>query len=163
MTEWGLYEDQGKRTIFWFDLDEMHLNRQEPPAIVLHWIGFSPDGSQLGLSGYSESKGKNQFVLLHLESGEYHELPIPASFNRIAWSPDGSQIAVLEEAGSSFDAHSGRKINLYSAIDGQLEEQFAIDGELPDVRHISIPLDGWSAEFDLLIQDLSTCAAPPGN
>jgi len=162
MAEWTLDAEENEREIYWFDLDSMHLNRLEPPGMVLHWIGFSPDGSQLGLSGYSEREGKNQFALLDLETGEYHELPIPASFNRITWSPDGSQIAVLEEAGSSFDADSERKINLYSAIDGKLEEQFTVEGELPDVRHISIPLDGWSAEFDLLIQDLSTCAIPPG-
>jgi hypothetical protein len=157
---WTVFLAEETEMVYWFDLDELQLSRHQLPEMALVWIEFSPDNSILGMSGYSEVDGGNRFILLDTNNGTSRTLPISAGFNRISWSPDGSQILVLEETGSSFDLESRRTLNFYSANDGQLVERIEVENVTTDLNQLKIQLDGWEVEFDLTIQDITTCAAP---
>ena len=154
-----LAEETGK--VFWFDLDELQLSSHQLPEMALVWIGFSPDNSILGMSGYSEVDGGNHFILLDTNNGNSRTLPISHGSNRITWSPDGSQILVLEESGSSFDLDSRRTVNIYSANDGELVEQIEVENVPTDLNRLKIPINGWEAEFDFSIQDITSCTTAP--
>ena len=113
------------------------------------------------MSGYSEVDGGNHFILLDTNNGNSRTLPISHGSNRITWSPDGSQILVLEESGSSFDLDSRLTVNIFSANDGQLVEQIEVENVLTDLNRLKIPINSWEAEFDLTIQDITSCTAAP--
>lgn len=160
-TKWTMYSGKGISNVFWFDLDELRLSSHRLPEIHLHWIGFSPDNELLAMSGFSSTSGQSLIFLLDTDSGTMQTLPIPDSFIRVAWNPDGSQIMVLVEAGSSFDSDAERKINIYSASDGQLLDQIRVNDVPSDLNKARISLDGWEAEFNLFIQDITSCTAAP--
>ncbi len=160
---WRYFQDEEIGDIFWFDLDELQLSSHQLPDMALHWIGFSPDERWLAMSGFSETDGTNQFFLLNTDAGTIQSLPIQASFNRIAWSSDGSQIMVLEESPPSFDSDAERNINIYSVVDGQLVDQIEVKDVPYDLNNLRIPFKGGEIEFKLGVQDISSCAAPPRN
>ena len=161
--KWTIYPGKAISNVFWFDLDELNLSSTELPEIALHWLGFSPDNELLAISGNSPTSGEYLFFLLDMDRGEIQTLPIPENFNRVEWSPDGSQILVLEEAWSSFDADPERTIKIYSAIDGQFVDQIEVKDVPYDLNTLRIPFGGDEVEFKLGIQDISSCAAPPRN
>jgi hypothetical protein len=162
--KWTYFPGKEANKIFWFDLDELQVTSLSFPDLVLHWIGFSPDERWLAVSGYSEADGYNQLKMIDTATGIVKPLPISASFNRITWSPDGKQILVLEEeTGSSFVSDAERTISIYSASDGRLEDQIKVVDIPSDLNHLKVALDGWEAEFDLSLQDMDSCAAPPRN
>jgi len=160
--KWSIYPGEAISNVFWFDLDELQLSSHRLPEIFPHWIGFSPDNRLLAMVGPRVISGKNQFFMLDMETGAFQNLPITASFNRVAWSPDGTQILVLEEAGSSFDPHTERTINAYSASDGKFVDQLKVEVVPTDLNTLRIHLQGGEAEFKLALQDIASCTAPPG-
>jgi hypothetical protein len=160
--KWSIYPGEAISNIFWFDLDELQLYSHRLPRIFLHWIEFSPDNRLLAMVESREISGKNQFLMLDMETGSIQSLPITTSFNRVAWSPDGTQILVLEEAGSSFDPHAERTINAYSASDGKFIDQLQVEVVPTDLNTLRIHLQGGEAEFKLSLQDIASCTAPSG-
>ena len=161
--KWSIYPGEAISNVFWFDLDELQLSSHRLPGIFPYWIGFSPDNRLLAMAGPRVISGKNQFFMLDMETGAIRSLPITTSFNRVAWSPDGSQILVLEETGSSFDPDAERTIHVYSASDGQFVDQLQVEVVPPDLNTLRIHLQGGEVEFKLAIQDITACSAPPGN
>ena len=161
--KWSIYPGEAISNVFWFDLDELQLSSHRLPGILPHWIGFSPDNRLLAMASLREISGKNQFLMLDMETGAIQSLPITASFNNVAWSPDGSQILVLEEAGSTFDQDAERTINVYSASDGQFVDQLKVEVVPSDLNTLRIQFQGGEVEFKLGIQDITACSAPPGN
>lgn len=160
--KWTYFPDRKSNKIYWFDLDEMQISDYQLPEIALHWIGFSPDNRTLGMSGFSEADGRYIFILMDTENGTSRRLPIVAIFNRIAWSSDGNRILVLEEIPPSFDSDAERIINVYSSENGQLLDQIKVKDGLSESNDLRI-LDGGVVEFIPGIQDISSCAAPPGD
>ena len=164
LAKWTYFPGEEASKIFWFDLDELQVSSLSLPDLVMHWIGFSPDERWLAVSGVSEADGYNQFKLIDTATGIVKPLPISASFNRVTWSPDGKHILVIEEeTGSSFVSDAERTISIYSASDGRLEDQIKVVDIPTDLNHLKVALDGWEAEFDLSLQDINSCAAPPRN
>lgn len=159
--KWTYFPDEGNNKIFWFDLHDLELFSHVLPEMALYWIGFSPDNRFLGMSGFSEGDERNRFILLDTETGISQTLPISVSYNRLAWSPDGNQILVLEEAGSSFDLEVRRTLNVYSASEGQLLDQVKVDVVSLGIDHLKIQYDDGEVEFYLSIQDIASCTARP--
>ena len=158
------YPPEENENVYWFDLDELQIHHYELPDVALQlvWIGFSPDDRYLALSGFNEKYQHEFFYILDTTSGTMRMLPIPGSYNRKTWSQDGTQILVLEEAGSSFEAETARSILVYSADDGDLMEKIEVT-EIPNrSNELVVPINGWEAEFDLGLQDIASCTAPPG-
>jgi dipeptidyl aminopeptidase/acylaminoacyl peptidase len=140
----------------------MQISDHQLPEIALQWIGFSPDNRTLGMSGFSEADGQYRFILIDTENGTSRLLPIVAIFNRIAWSPDGNRILVLEEIPPSFDSDVERLIYVYSSEDGQLLDQIKVEDEHTELNDLRI-FYGGVVEFNPGIQDISSCTAPPGD
>jgi len=159
---WSIYPGEAISNVFWFDLDELQLSSHRLPEIFPHWIGFSPDNRLLAMVGPRLISGKNQFFMLDMETGAFQSLPITASFNRVAWSPDGTRILVLENAGSLFDPHAERTIHVYSASDGKFVDKLKVEVVPTDLNTLRIHLQGGEAEFKLALQDIASCTAPPG-
>ena len=159
--EWNFYAPVEESKIFWFDLDQLQLSSIEIPPLAVHWIGFSPDERHLAVSGFSDEEGMNRFVMVDTEEATIRTLPISANFNRITWNPDGTQILILEEDSSSFDPVVKRRIKIHSAVDSKLIERIDVEDFSATRDTLSIPMDGWTAEFQNAIQDITSCTAAP--
>ena len=160
--EWNFYAPAEENKIYWFALDQLELSSIEVTPMAVHWIGFSPDERHLAVSGVSEVDGRNQFAIVDTKDFVVRTLPILANFNRITWNPDGTKILILVEGGSSFDTDVKRRLRIHSAVDGELIERIDVEEYTMTNNKLSIPLDGWTAEFQLGIQDITSCTAAPG-
>jgi hypothetical protein len=159
-TNWSFFPVEENNRIYWFDLRHLELSSITLPVMSVQRISISPDNRLLAISGYSEQDGGDQFIVLDTESNTTRSLPIPANFNPISWSPDGTQIMVLEPKYAVNGSDSQQFINFYSATDGQLIDQLLVEGLPADNIYQKILIEDWEAEFNRSIQDLTSCALP---
>jgi hypothetical protein len=162
-TNWSYYKSAGSSSIHWFDLTELQVHSIPVPKIAARWIEFSPDTRMLAISGFSVEEGRYRLILVDTVSGESYTRPITSSDNRISWSPDGNQIAVLETTRDSEALDSNQKVNIYSVINGHLVERVIIENPPRNHDQLTIQIDNWEANFYIPVQDITYCAAAQRN
>lgn len=162
MAKWSLFPGEGTHLLYWVDLREAQLSSFSLPEMTIYWIGFSPDGRTLAVSGVSEADGNDLFILVDIDHMTSRTLPIHASDKKIAWSPDGTRIAVLNEPVILENSGIASRVNIYSAQNGEFLEQIETL-KIPGFESFKVALDGWEAEFTILLQDIESCASPPQN
>ncbi|MGW8227155.1 MAG: hypothetical protein ACWGOY_15545, partial [Anaerolineales bacterium] len=119
-TDWSYFPAEGNNKLYWFDLRQLELSSISLPVMSVERISFSPDNRSLAISGYSNENGGDQFIVVDTENNTTRSLPIPANFNPISWTPDGTQIMVLEPTYTNYESGSQQIISFYSVTDGQL-------------------------------------------
>jgi hypothetical protein len=159
-TKWSYFPAGEDNHIHWFDLRLLELSSIDLPVMSVQRISFSPDNRRLAISGYNEQVAGDQFIVLDTASNTTRLLPIPNSWNPISWTPDGNQILVLEPTYTNYESDFQQVLSFYSATDGQLIDQIQVEGLPVDNVTQEVPIEDWVAEFDLSIQDLTSCTIP---
>jgi WD40 repeat protein len=160
-SDWQIFPTEGKDRIYLFDLRHPNLVSLHIPETIIFRINFSPDNHSVAVVGYDGLNGQDKFYLVDVETRNYVQLPIPTGFVSIAWSPDSSQIAVIDRSIFPHGIGSSSSVHVYNAQTGDLIDKVITDGIPPEISNFEIPLEGWTAEFQFPLQDLSTCISPP--
>lgn len=143
--------------IYLLDLLNLDLIPLEIPDMVVLWIGFSPDNNSILVTGYDGLDGENGFYLIDTISRDYEQLPIRTGFGSVAWSPDNSKIAILDLSVSP--ESNSKRIRIFDVKTGEEERKFIFAKSLAGTANLEVPLDGWIANFQIPLQDLSQCTA----
>ena len=161
MSNWGIFPTDPKDKIYWLDLKELESFHLSIPNTFVFWTSISPDNQKIVVSGYDERDGQDRFYLIDVRTGVYELLPIQAGFSSIAWSPDGSEIAILDLSFYPSDFKSSIRIRIFDVQTGDEKRRF-ISNEIPNnATNLGVILDGWRANFQFPLQDLSHCTSPP--
>jgi hypothetical protein len=161
MSNWGIFPTDAKDKIYWLDLKELESFHLSIPNTFVFWTSVSPDNQKIVVSGYDERDGQDRFYLIDVKTGVYELLPIQAGFSSIAWSPDGSEIAILDLSFYPSDFKSSIRIRIFDVQTGDEKRRF-ISNEIPNnAANLGVILDGWRANFQFPLQDLSHCTSPP--
>lgn len=157
MSNWGIFLTDAKDKIYWLDLKELESFHLSIPDTFVFWTSISPDNQKIVVSGYDERDGQDRFLLIDVKTGVYELLPIQAGFSSIAWSPDGSEIAILDLPFYPSDFKSSIRIRIFDVQTGDENRRF-ISNEIPNnAANLEVILDGWRANFQFPLQDLSHC------
>jgi len=160
-SEWSLFPTNIKDKLYSVNLNKLNLVRLSIPDTIIYRISVSPDNRQVVVSGYDGLDGQDRFYLVDSDSGDHKLLPIPAGFGSIAWSPDGNQVAIMDRSIFHYGPDTSSIILVYDLESGEKINEFHTDNVISGSTTVTIPLDGWTAKFNLLLQDLSNCTNPP--
>ncbi|MCK5643072.1 MAG: hypothetical protein KAJ19_19850, partial [Gammaproteobacteria bacterium] len=160
-SKWSLFPTDIEDNIYWVDLFDIEpVNLQLQDTIVMR-ISFSPDNHTLAVAGYDGIDGQDKFYLVDIESGERELLTIPTGFGSIAWSPAGTQFAIMDWSIFPFVPYTTSNILVYDLNSREKIDEVMIDAIPPNTTDVVVALDGWTAEFHLPLQDLTHCTNPP--
>jgi hypothetical protein len=156
-----LLSQQPSLTLRWLDLQDLRVRtRRSIPAVEVSDLAFAPDSTRLAYFGLGSS-GEGVY-LADLASGQVNLLSLAEKARSLAWSPDGSQIALIGRGPwmSAWD-----ELVVLDATSGEVvyHAPYEIGGALPG----DAPLLGWGAEFLEAFPSqpagLEACAAPPAS
>ncbi len=160
-SNWRLFPTEVNDKIYWIDLHDLNLVSLDIPATNIFRINFSPDNRTVVVAGYDGLERQDSFYRIDIDSGEYDQLPIPAGFGSLAWSPDGTQLAILDWSILPSGAGSISTIQVYDIQNGDKIGE-VMTGAIPQgAAAAGIPLEGWTANFHFPLQDLAKCTSPP--
>jgi hypothetical protein len=157
--DWRIFPTDINDKIYWLDLQDLNLVSLDIPNTIIFWISFSPDNRFIVVTGYDGLDGKEKFYLFDTTSGDYELLPIRAGYGSVAWSPDGAQIAVLDWSILPSIPGSKTRIRVYDSQNGENIDNIITDGIPRERTSIKIPLNGWTADFQIPLQELSHCTS----
>lgn len=161
IANWGIFPKDAKDKIYWLDLNDLDLFQFSIPDTYVFWTSSSPDNQKIVVSGYDERDGGDRFFLIDSKTGAYELLPIRAGFSSIAWSPDGNEIAVLVSSFTPFDFKSIKSIRIFDVQTGDEKRSFIGNETSQEATNLEISLEGWIANFQIPLQDLSRCTSSP--
>jgi hypothetical protein len=161
LSEWFVFPTDVTNNIYLFDLHEASLVRLDIPNTIIYRVSFSPDNTSVIAAGYEELDGQNKFYLINTTTGDYELLPIQTGFGNVTWSPDGSEIAVLDLSFSPTDFKSSPRIRVFDVKTGAEKRRFISKQVSQGAPKLEVFLDGWTAEFHSQLQDISLCSSPP--
>jgi hypothetical protein len=161
LSEWFVFPTDVTNNIYLFDLHEASLVRLDIPNTIIYRVSFSPDNASVIAAGYEELDGQNKFYLINTTTGDYELLPIQTGFGNVTWSPDGSEIAVLDLSFSPTDFKSSPRIRVFDVKTGVEKRRFSSKQVSQGAPKLEVFLDGWTAEFHSQLQDISLCSSPP--
>ncbi len=156
-----IFPPDSTRNIYLIDLKDLNLVSYRIPSTNIIRLSFSPDNRTVAVVGYDGLSGQDRFYLIDTSTRKYDLLPIHSGFVSVAWSPDGKQIAVIDQSIFTIDANRRTTVHVYNVQNGDLIDKLTINGILQEGTNIETPLVGWRAKFQIPLQDLSYCITPP--
>jgi hypothetical protein len=158
-SDWRIFPTEVNEKIYWLDLQNLDLVQLRIPDTTVFWTSFSPDNQKVVVSGYDMPDEQERFFLIDTNTGDFDLLPIRAGYSGVAWSPDGAQIAIMEWSILPSIRGSKTKIRIYDSQNGKKIDNVITDGILRESNRVEIPLEDWTANFQIPLQDLSQCTA----
>ena len=161
MSNWGIFPTDVKDKIYWLDLKDLESFHLSIPDTYVFWTSISPDNQKIVVSGYDQRDGQDRLYLIDVKTGVYEQLPIRPSASSIAWSPDGTEIAILDISFFPSDFKSSIRIRIFDVQTGGEKRRFVSNKFPNNATNLEVILDNWRANFQFPLQDLSHCASPP--
>ena len=161
MSNWGIFPTDVNDKIHWLDLHNLEDYQVSIPDMVVFWTSFSPDNQNIIVAGYDEQDGQNKLFRIDAINETLEQIPVHPGFSSLAWRPDGTEIAVLDLSFSPSDFKSSTRIRIFDVQTGVEKRRFIPKDVTQGAEEIKVPLDEWTAVFQLPLQDLSRCTLSP--
>jgi hypothetical protein len=157
LADWQIFPKEASDKIYWIDLEKVELASLNIPETNILRLSFSPDNRTFGVEGYDGLTGQGRFYLVDTENNDFKQLQILAGSGSIDWSPDASQIAILDWSILPFGAEGTSNVRVYDSHNGEKINEVMTPTIPAGATTVKIPLSGWTADFQIPLQDLSQC------
>jgi hypothetical protein len=161
IANWGILPADINDKVYWLDLGDLDSFQFSIPNTIINWTSISPDNQKIAVTGFDAQEKQNKFFLVDTNTGEFEHLSIQSGISSIAWSPDGREIAIMDVSFSPSDFKSSTRIRIFDVKNGAEKRRFIPNEVTQGAKIMEIPLEEWTAVFQLPLQDLSRCTLSP--
>ena len=144
-----------------YDLFELSLSEYSVPETYITLLSFSPDNRKIAVVVISPHKSRSSLYIIDTATSEADLVPGIEDIWSLAWSPDGSQLAILTWPDFRLYTQSTMNISLYDLETDQSTSCRRFTNLPWGKANIEIPIADWKANFHLAMGGLEPCAAPP--
>jgi hypothetical protein len=159
-SEWPGSPGESTYPITWFDLNEQKSVERIIPGTLVIRLAFSPDSRRLAVAGINQEDGGGRLYVIDTRNGAIGQLDEVDQTYSLAWSPDGRQLAALKWSGMSTEVGHPILVRVYDLSTGRAVHRRVQDYEWGEST-LEVPMEDWTARFDLPVFGLESCVAPP--
>ena len=161
LSQWPDLQSQDSNTITWYQLSDLRPLKLVIPNIIIAQLAFSPDNRFLAAAGINLITGKSDLYLIDTRTCDSQFITEIDDVWGLAWSPDGTQLAIMNWPSFRYQSQSNLRIVIYDLV----QKVFFSEIITPDfplgMSSMKIPLEGWNANFILSMSGLESCAGNP--
>lgn len=161
VSQWPDLPSQVSNTLTWYQLSDLRPLKLVIPNIIIAQLAFSPDNRFLAAAGINLITGKSDLYLIDTRTCDSQFISEIDDVWGLAWSPDGTQLAIMNWPSFRYQSQSNLRIVIYDLV----QKVFFSEIITPDfplgMSSMKIPLEGWNANFILSMSGLESCAGNP--